>query len=204
MNCTKCGKVLQNLQKKYCSVSCSVSVNNVLFPRRKPEGACCVCKKPINTRKKYCSLACKNTLIEQHVVNCKNCGKPVGNRIKTYCNSQCMADFSYKSYIQKWLNKEISGVRSGMVTSRHIKRYLRETRGDKCERCGWNERNSVTNKVPVELEHIDGHWENNDPQNLLLLCPNCHSLTSTFKGLNRGNGRTERAQKLTVKSNVPR
>lgn len=33
---------------------------------------------------------------------------------------------------------------------------------------------------------------NNKEENLLLLCPNCHSLTSTYKGANKGNGRPGR------------
>ena len=37
--------------------------------------------------------------------------------------------------------------------------------------CGWCEKNIVTNKVPIELEHIDGNSENNSLDNLKLLCP---------------------------------
>lgn len=44
----------------------------------------------------------------------------------------------------------------------------------------------------VEVEHIDGDWENNSLTNLTLLCPNCHALTPTFRGLNRGRGRSYR------------
>ncbi len=29
-------------------------------------------------------------------------------------------------------------------------------------------------------------------KNLTLLCPNCHSLTKTYKGANKGGGRTYR------------
>ncbi len=64
--------------------------------------------------------------------------------------------------------------------------------GEKCTRCGWNERHPVTGKLPIEVEHIDGNWTNNDPSNLTLLCPNCHALTSTFRALNRGKGREKR------------
>lgn len=31
--------------------------------------------------------------------------------------------------------------------------------------------------------------ENNSEDNLRLICPNCHSLTSTYRGANRGQGR---------------
>jgi len=74
------------------------------------------------------------------------------------------------------------------ASARTIKRYLIKKYGDKCMICGWNEKNVVTGRCPIELEHIDGNSENNNLNNLKLLCPNCHSLTETFKALNRGNG----------------
>lgn len=42
--------------------------------------------------------------------------------------------------------------------------------------------------MPLEVEHIDGDSTNNKEYNLTLLCPNCHSLTKTYRGLNKGNG----------------
>jgi 5-methylcytosine-specific restriction endonuclease McrA len=65
-----------------------------------------------------------------------------------------------------------------------IKKY-----GAKCMECGWDKINPKSNKSTIQLEHIDGNSENNIPTNLKLLCPNCHSLTPTFGGLNRGSGR---------------
>jgi hypothetical protein len=48
----------------------------------------------------------------------------------------------------------------------------------------WNDK-----PIVLELEHKDGNSENNRPENLCLICPNCHSQTETFKGKNKGNGR---------------
>ena len=59
-------------------------------------------------------------------------------------------------------------------------------------KCNWCEINKVTGKVPIQLEHIDGNSNNNNLDNLELLCPNCHSLTETYGYLNKGNGRDER------------
>ena len=75
---------------------------------------------------------------------------------------------------------------------RIIKKYLIWKFGEQCSRCGWAERHPKTGKVPVEVEHIDGNFANNVLTNLVLLCPNCHSLTDTYRGLNRGKGRAER------------
>lgn len=55
-------------------------------------------------------------------------------------------------------------------------------RGRKCEECGievWNEQ-----PINLEVHHINGNRLNNELKNLRLLCPNCHSYTSTFRGKN--------------------
>ena len=69
---------------------------------------------------------------------------------------------------------------------------MREKFGNKCSRCGWCEVNPITNKVPLEVEHVDGNYLNNSEDNLDLICPNCHSLTPTYRALNMGNGRKDR------------
>lgn len=38
--------------------------------------------------------------------------------------------------------------------------------------------------IPLELEHINGINTDNRLDNLTLLCPNCHALTSTYRGKN--------------------
>ena len=76
--------------------------------------------------------------------------------------------------------------------SSYIKKYIFEKYNNKCARCGWAKKNPFTNKIPLEIEHIDGNYKNNNENNLILLCPNCHSLTSTYKGANLNNGRKSR------------
>ena len=81
------------------------------------------------------------------------------------------------------------------ASSRTSKSYLIKLHGAKCMECGWDKINPYTNKVPIELKHIDGNSENNELSNLKLLCPNCHSLTPTYKALNKGNGRHKRMER---------
>lgn len=76
--------------------------------------------------------------------------------------------------------------------SQHIRRYLLEKFNGSCSKCGWNKINVFSNTLPLEIEHIDGNYQNNKEENLDLLCPNCHSLTPTYKGANRGQGRSTR------------
>jgi len=39
--------------------------------------------------------------------------------------------------------------------------------------------------VPLELDHINGENKDNRLENLRLLCPNCHALTTTYRSKNR-------------------
>ena len=65
------------------------------------------------------------------------------------------------------------------------KRLFRELiKEEKCELCGWSER-SLDGRIPVELDHINGDRHDNRIENLRILCPNCHSLQSTHRGLNK-------------------
>lgn len=112
-----------------------------------------------------------------------------------YCSNQCQADGRYESFKNSWLVEQKAVVTLNI--SRHIKRYLVERSDEKCSVCKWNKRHPITNKVPLEVDHIDGDSENNNLKNLRLLCPNCHSLTPFFRNLNKGNGRAWRRNTKT-------
>ena len=124
-------------------------------------------------------------------MNCLNCGNEIASRNK-YCNNKCQAEYQHKQWIQRWKNGEESGLIGQYQISHHIRRYLQDKYDNKCARCGWGEINPYTGSIPLEVEHIDGNYLNNQEDNLTLLCPNCHSLTATYKGANKGNGRKER------------
>jgi Zn finger protein HypA/HybF involved in hydrogenase expression len=161
-NCKHCGKETKN--PKFCSSSCSASSNNKGIVRNgKPKGNCLYCLKKLEySETKYCSV-------------------------------RCMQDFLYSKKIEKWKVDNSTGTMSdGTILRGFVKRYIWEKYDKKCSRCGWNETNEFTGKIPLEIEHIDGNHLNNNEDNLILLCPNCHSLTSTYKGANRGRGRTAR------------
>lgn len=114
-----------------------------------------------------------------------------------YCSSKCQCAHKQDIFIKRWESGEEDGMIgiSTRTISHHLRRYLSETNAEACSLCGWNKRNPRTGKVPLEIDHIDGNFENNREENLRLLCPNCHSLTPFFRNLNRGNGRKWRTDK---------
>jgi len=124
---------------------------------------------------------------------CLNYELPILNRRK-YCSNKCQKEYQYKMYIENWKKGLETGMRGDYQISMHIKTYLFKKFENKYARCGWSKTNPYTNNIPLEIEHIDGNYKNNDESNLILLCPNCHSLTSTYKGANLEKGRKSRSK----------
>ena len=54
-----------------------------------------------------------------------------------------------------------------------------------CIKCGISEWFGI--KISLEIDHKDGINDNNKRENLEALCPNCHSLTDTWRGRNKSN-----------------
>lgn len=124
-------------------------------------------------------------------MNCLNC-KTELNTGKKFCCISCQHSHSKKLKIKDWLNGKLTAQRGKTNIKKFVKEHLIDLYGEKCSLCAWNQRNSTSGKIPVELDHIDGDSTNNTLKNLRLLCPNCHSLTPTYKNLNKGKGRFER------------
>lgn len=148
--------------------------------------------------KKFCSNSCATKFnnksgktgrqLYKKENGCLNCGEQLGPRSK-YCDGKCQHEFNR--------NKKFKLIEGGdkNLSSTWYKKYLINEHGEKCMECGWCERSKYSGKIPIELEHIDGNSENNDLKNLKLLCPNCHSLTPTYKALNKGKGRYNRMER---------
>jgi hypothetical protein len=121
-------------------------------------------------------------------LNCSTEHKHRGvNFANKYCDNKCQVEWQYKKRTQQWLEE---GVDWGKQIPRWTKRWLKEQRGYACEVCGISQHNGKD--IVLEVDHIDGHHKNNHPDNLRLICPNCHSQTDTYKAKNTGNGRKYR------------
>jgi hypothetical protein len=120
--------------------------------------------------------------------NCKNCNKETvasKQKLNIYCSNTCQKEFEYTKRILEWKQ-------TGVISTVTLKRHL-TTIKDCCWVCGVKEWNGKP--LGLELEHIDGNAENNSEENVCLICPNCHSQTSTYKAKNKGNGRRKRMQR---------
>lgn len=81
------------------------------------------------------------------------------------------------------------------TTDRTRKLYLLRTRPHRCENPACGVETWLGGPAPLEMDHVDGNSDNNTEENLRLLCPNCHALTPSAKGRNRGKGRTHQRVK---------
>lgn len=87
------------------------------------------------------------------------------------------------------------------IKSAHMVQAIVALRGHKCEQCGletWLEK-----PITLEVHHKDGNHLNNDLNNLMLLCPNCHSYTENWRGKNIQNtqNKTEN-KKMSISDEV--
>jgi 5-methylcytosine-specific restriction endonuclease McrA len=127
---------------------------------------------------------------------CLACGKE--NRwsrstYNKYCNNICQGK-------HKWETQTVPRIEEGKgVDPSTLKKYLVERRGETCEDCkvgnSWNGKH-----LTLHLDHKDGNSDNNFPDNLRLLCPNCHSQTD-----NHGSkGQGARYKKITKRNSYLR
>ena len=86
--------------------------------------------------------------------------------------------FGFKKPIEDYLSNKFP-IQSYKLKNRLLKEGLLFPFCSNCRQDKW-----LGQLIPLELDHIDGNNSNNSFNNLRLLCPNCHALTSTYRGKN--------------------
>lgn len=81
-----------------------------------------------------------------------------------------------KRPISDYLDKGIP-ITSHRLRLRLLKEQILEHRCSNCSLTTW-----LDKPIPLELDHINGNHTDNSLLNLRLLCPNCHSLTDSYRG----------------------
>lgn len=172
LKCSECGGVVERTEyelkksksgRVFCNRNCSASFNNRM-----------------STVEKRCLF----------------CNSPLPKTAKKYCNPTCQANYKavifgekWKKHGQKILTKTVK--KYGLVGG-FARRYVFIVNDFKCSRCDWTHDFGDGSLPPLHCAHRDGNWENNDFDNIELLCPNCHSIDTRTDQTAPGNGRSWR------------
>ena len=115
-----------------------------------------------NAGRVFCTNTCYSISLRKEVP-CLICKKPILSGLnKKTCSRSCAN--IHRTGIRYKLNRP----RDKVVTERALKIRLIESRGVVCERCGYNK------KEILHVHHKDRNRNNNELENLELICPNCH------------------------------
>ena len=96
----------------------------------------------------------------------KNCSNTFNYRSnKKYCSRSCKQN---AHGLRRRKKRSVSFFKSSEESKYKYRKYKKSF----CEKCGF----IPEHKCQLDVDHIDGNHQNNDPSNLQTLCANCHRL----------------------------
>jgi hypothetical protein len=140
---------------------------------------CPKCNKEHKKTGLYCSRSCGNSRVWSKEINESRSAKLTG---RTVSRGPMDLDKWKANIKQAWLDK-YNATPFAELGMENRRRRVFEEQNYCCNKCSINEWQGV--KIPLELEHKDGNNQNNERNNLEGLCPNCHSITDTWRGRNK-------------------
>ncbi len=146
----------------------------------------------------FCSRKCANSRVwnDHDKIKKSNANKGTPSWSKGKILGPDALDSTRRASARENANKNsLLKFESGNMTERSaLRKHLQRLFGNRCSSCSienWNGK-----PITLQVDHIDGNAGNNLPENLRLMCPNCHSQTENFGARNKGNGRRARGLPL--------
>lgn len=138
--------------------------------RRNPNTQCALCDKAVYKRpceikrgRVFCSQKCYG-IASRNESPCVVCKTPIlASLHKKTCSRSCAN--KHRTGIKYKLNQPKDKVKY----QRGLKLRLLKQRGEGCERCSYDK------KQILQVHHKDQNRQNNNLENLELICPNCHA-----------------------------
>lgn len=141
---------------------------------------CPKCNKEHDLSGRFCSKSCANSRVFSEEAKLK---KSLALKGRKGCRP---VDFDYtkwrKSIKESRLKKYLATPFDKLGPENRRRRVFEEQKYA-CKKCNLTE--WLGQPLILELEHKDGNNQNNSRENLEGLCPNCHSLTETWRGRNK-------------------
>lgn len=90
-------------------------------------------------------------------------------------------DWSIKQPLSEILIVNSKYTNNDRLRKRLIKEGYKKHQCECCKNSEW-----LGKPISIELEHVNGVHTDNRIENLMILCPNCHAQTPTYRGKNKG------------------
>ena len=154
---------------------------------------CPYCSQPLTyeqaqTGSRFCSHSCAASSVQKgrKKAFCKDCGLKYRADQSWFCED-CGPRHRAKYHLE-WGNPNLG--------KGSYKKLLIRDNGRKCGGCSLA--NWLGNKIPLEMHHVDGDADNWAKENLILLCPNCHSLTPNYRSKNLQASKSRRRRRPPI------